>query len=268
MTDQNTASPVLVERDGHVMIVTINRPEVRNCVNAGVHIGIGEALEEAERDGDVRVVILTGAGDQAFCAGADLKAVARGEAVVPTDPRQAAWGFAGYVKHHISKPTIAAVNGVALGGGTEITLASDLAVAANTATFGLPEVKRGIIAGAGGAFRIAQQLPPKIGMELLLTGDAIKAARALELGLVNSVVPRSDLMDAALALAARIAVNAPLSVQASKRIAKGIRDGIVATDADFWEASSREGTAVFQSEDAREGPRAFAEKREPVWQAR
>jgi crotonobetainyl-CoA hydratase len=267
MTETN-APVVLTERADRVMIVTINRPEVRNCVNLAVHTGIGEALEEAERDPGVWAVILTGAGDKAFCAGADLKAVARGEKVVPDDPQRAAWGFAGYVKHHISKPTIAAVNGVALGGGTEITLASDLAVAASTATFGLPEVKRGIIAGAGGAFRIAQQLPPKIGLELLLTGDPISAERALELGLINAVVPPETLIEAALKLAARITVNAPLSVQASKRIARGIQDGHIVGEEAFWEATSREGQVLFTSEDAREGPLAFAEKRAPVWKAR
>lgn len=265
---ETTAPVVLVERADRVMIVTINRPDVRNCVNLAVHAGIGEALEEAERDADVWAVILTGAGDKAFCAGADLKAVARGEKLIPDDPVHAAWGFAGYVRHHISKPTIAAVNGIALGGGTELTLASDLAVAASTAIFGLPEVKRGILAGAGGAFRIAQQLPPKIGLELLLTGDPISAERALELGLVNAVVPPETLIEEALKLAARITVNAPLSVQASKRIARGIRDGRIAAEEACWEATSREGMALFTSEDAREGPLAFAEKRAPVWKAR
>ncbi|MEP7351375.1 MAG: crotonase/enoyl-CoA hydratase family protein [Sphingorhabdus sp.] len=259
---------VLVERQGHVQIITINRPDARNSVNAAVHLGIGEALESAEHDPEIRAVILTGAGDQAFCAGADLKALSRGERLFPEDKAKAAWGFAGFVRHPISKPIIAAVNGFALGGGTELVLASDLAIAAESAQFGLPEVKRGIIAGAGGAFRIAEQLPKKIAMEILLTGDPISAARALELGLVNQMVPAGGLMDAALALAARISINAPLSVQGSKRIALGIAEGKIETDDGNWAATNREFGVVMRSEDAKEGPRAFAEKRAPVWKAK
>ena len=141
---------VLTERRGRVLLITLNRPEARNAVNLAVTLGLGDALEEAERDRDVWAVIVTGAGDKAFCAGADLKALSRGERLGPTDPARAAWGFAGYVSHHVSKPTIAAVNGFAIGGGTEISLASDLVVAADTASFGLPEVKRGIYAARGG----------------------------------------------------------------------------------------------------------------------
>ena len=259
---------VLVAREGHVLIVTINRPEAMNAVDRAVHVGIGEALEQAEHDSGIRAVILTGAGARAFCAGADLKAVARGEALMPDDPVQRAWGFAGYVAHHIGKPTIAAVNGFALGGGTELTLASDLAIAAETASFGLPEVKRGIYAGAGGAFRLAAQLPRKIAMEMLLTGDPITAERALALGLVNAVVPADQLMQAALGLAARITANAPLSVQASKRIALGIEQGRIAEEAPRWAQNEAEGARLMRSADAAEGPRAFAEKRAPRWQAR
>jgi crotonobetainyl-CoA hydratase len=263
-----TPPAVLTERRGHVLIATINRPEVRNCVNLAVTTGLGDALEEAENDRDIWAVIVTGAGDKAFCAGADLKAVARGESLVITDKRRADWGFAGYVSHHISKPTIAAVNGFALGGGTEITLASDLAVAAETASFGLPEVKRGIYAGAGGVFRLPQQLPKKIAMELILTGEPISAQRAHELGLVNRVVSQADVLDAALELAERICVNAPLAVQASKRIANGIVDGHVAADDAFWASSTDEAQHLMRTRDASEGPRAFAGKRQPSWEAR
>ncbi|MGE3301557.1 MAG: enoyl-CoA hydratase-related protein [Hyphomonadaceae bacterium] len=259
---------VLVEREGHVLVVTINRPDQRNAVNKDVHLGIGMALEEADHDPNIWAVILTGAGDKAFCAGADLKAVSRGERLAPDDPAQQAWGFAGYVTHHISKPTIAAVNGFALGGGTEITLASDLAVAADTASFGLPEVKRGILAGAGGAFRLRAQLPPKIAMEMLLTGDPIPAPRALELGLINAVAPQAQTVEAALKLAARITVNAPLSVQASKRIALGMVKGRIAREDEGWALTRDEAAMVMRSEDAKEGPLAFAEKRAPVWKAR
>jgi len=262
------APAVLAERRGHVLILTINRPEARNAVNAAVHVGLGEGLEQAEADPEIRVVIVTGAGDQAFCAGADLKALSRGERLEPEDKAQRAWGFAGFVRHPIGKPIIAAVNGFALGGGTELALASDLVIAADHAQFGLPEVKRGIIAAAGGAFRIVQQLPQKVAMQLLLTGEPISAQRALDLGLSNEVVPLDRLMDTALDYAERIAVNAPLAVQASKRIAMGIAEGRIAGDDDYWEANKRETRTVFTSEDSREGPRAFADKRAPVWQAR
>lgn len=261
-------SPVLVERRGHVMIVTINRPEARNACNQAVWIAGGTALAEAEKDIEVRVVIVTGAGDQSFCAGADLKAISRGEAILPSDPVQASWGFAGVATHNISKPVIAAVNGTALGGGTELALSCDMIVAAESATFGLPEVKRGLLAGAGGAFRLVRQVPRKVGMEMLLTGEAITAARGLELGLVNRVVPRERLMEEALALAETIAANAPLSVQASKRVALNIVDGAMPDEAPLWAATTREQAKVSASDDAREGPRAFAEKRTPQWTGR
>ncbi len=266
MTDP--AREVLVERRGHVLLVTLNRPEARNAVNARVHVALGEALEQAEHDPEIRCVIVTGAGDKAFCAGADLVALSRGESLRPEDPAQAAWGFAGFVAHPISKPVIAAVNGFALGGGTEIALASDLVVAADSARFGLPEVKRGILAAAGGAFRLVRQIPQKQAMEMLLTGDPISADEAKALGLVNQVVPLDGLLDAAFALAERITVNAPLSVQASKRIALGIEDGRLPGDDPQWARNARETKAVFTSEDAKEGPKAFAEKRPPVWKAR
>ena len=206
-----TDTTILTERRGHVLIVTINRPEARNAVNAAVHIGIGTALEEAENDPEIRVVVITGAGDKSFCAGADLVALSRGESLYPDDPAQQAWGFAGMVSHPISKPIIAAVNGFAFGGGCEIALMSDIIVAADHAQFGLPEVKVGLFAAAGGAFRLAQQLPKKLAMEYMLTGDPIAAARAAEFGLVNHVVPLADLLPTALALADKIAANAPLS---------------------------------------------------------
>ncbi len=266
--DEAAPKAVLTVKRGNILVVTINRPEARNAVNAAVHVGLGEALEQAEHDPEIRVVILTGAGDQAFCAGADLKALSRGERLTPESKEQRAWGFAGVVRHPISKPMIAAVNGFALGGGTELALACDLVVAADHAQFGLPEVKRGIYAAAGGAFRITQQLPVKVAMEILLTGEPFSAHRALELGFANRVVPLDQLMDTATDLANRIAVNAPLSVQASKRIAMGIVEGQIASDDSFWEANNREGATVMRSEDAKEGPRAFAEKRTPVWQAK
>ncbi|CQD19622.1 enoyl-CoA hydratase, EchA1 [Mycobacterium lentiflavum] len=267
MTDADGASPaVLVERRGTVMVITINRPEARNAINAAVSIGVGDALEEAQHDAGVRAVVLTGAGDKSFCAGADLKAIARRENLY--HPDHADWGFAGYVQHFIDKPTIAAVNGTALGGGTELALASDLVVAHELAKFGLPEVKRGLIAAAGGVFRIVDQLPRKVAMELLLTGEPMTASDAWEWGLVNQVVKEGSVLDAALAMAARVTVNAPLSVQASKRIAVGVDDGVITGDEVGWERTVNEMRTLIRSEDAKEGPLAFAEKREPVWKAR
>jgi crotonobetainyl-CoA hydratase len=257
---------VLVERRGHVLLVTINRPQARNAVNTQVTLGIGEALDHAEADPDVWVVIVTGAGDKSFCAGQDLKEAAAG--IHLDDPRTTRWGFAGFVQHAISKPVIAAVNGFALGGGTEIVLASDLAVAVDSASFGLPEVKRGIYAGAGGAFRLGRQIPPKIAMEAILTGEPIPAATALQLGLVNRVVPAGGLLDAAFDLAERIMSNAPVAVQASKRIARGISDGAVTAERDDWDRSHAEGQVIITSADAAEGMRAFAEKRAPRWQGK
>jgi crotonobetainyl-CoA hydratase len=268
VVERGVAGSVAVERRGHVMVVTIDRPEAGNAVDLGVSTAIGAALEEADADPAVRAVVLTGRGDRFFCAGADLKALGRGEAIAPADERRAAWGFGGYVRHRISKPTVAAVNGMALGGGAELVLASDLAVASQTAVLGLPEVRRGLFAGGGGAFRLGRQIPPKIALELLLTGDVLSAARAGELGLVNRVVPQAAVLTEALELAGRIAANAPLAVQATKRLALGIEAGDAPGEAAHWARSDAETAAIFGTADLREGLRAFTERRAPDWQAR
>ncbi len=261
------APAVLAERRGNVLIVTINRPEARNAVNQAVSTGLGDALQQAQDDPEIWAVVVTGAGDKSFCAGADLKAISRGENIFHPDHPE--WGFAGYVQHFIDKPVIAAVNGTALGGGTELALASDLVVAQSTAQFGLPEVKRGLIAAAGGVFRIVDQLPRKVAMRLLLTGEPIGAEEAARWGLINEVVADgTSVLDAAVALAEAITVNAPLAVQASKRVAVGADEGAITAEADAWKRSNRAMRAVFSSEDAREGPMAFAQKRAPVWKAR
>ena len=256
----------LIERRGNTLIITINRPEARNAVNQAVSIGLGDALQQAQDDPEIWAVVLTGAGDKSFCAGADLKAISRGENIF--HPEHSEWGFAGFVQHFIDKPVIAAVNGTALGGGTELALASDLVVAQAGARFGLPEVKRGLVAAAGGMFRIIDQLPRKVAMALLLTGEPISAEEALRWGLINQVVPDGTVLDAALELAERITVNAPLAVQASKRVAAGADDGAITAEEDAWKRSNREMRVVFTSEDAMEGPMAFAQKRAPVWKAR
>lgn len=257
---------VLIETRDHVLVLTINRPEARNAVDGDVWFLIGDALEKAQDDPEIRCIILTGAGEVAFSAGLDLKALATGTLTIP--PSMAKYSFAGFVRHFTSKPVIGAVNGKALGGGTELALACDLIVATESASFGLPEVKRGLIAGGGGVFRITEVIPQKIALEMLMTGEPMSSAEAARWGLVNRVVPDGTALEGALALAAEIAKNAPLAVQASKRLAYRIVDGEPEGEARMWAENDREIGAVFASADASEGPRAFAEKREPVWQGR
>lgn len=250
---------------GRTMIVTIDRPEVRNAVDRRVAAALAAAFTQADADSDVWTVVLTGTGDRAFSAGADLKAVFRGEEV--HDPAHPEFGFGGIVRHDIAKPVIAAVNGLALGGGFEMVLHCDLAVAVESAVFGFPEARVGKMAAAGGAFRIGRQVPPKLAAELLYTATPIDAARALELGLVNEVVADGGALDAALALAERIHRNSPLSVRASKRALLGIDPG-VARDEDDWRRIAATDEALLRSPDAEEGVRAFVEKREPRWTGR
>jgi crotonobetainyl-CoA hydratase len=266
-----TAAPeskVLVEREGHVLVITLNRPAARNAVDGEVCDIVGGAVRDAATDSDVRAIVLTGAGTQSFCAGADLKAIARGDRTMAEGEEALRWSFAGFANHIIDKPTIAAVNGTALGGGLELALACDLVVVEEHAVFGLPEVKRGLVAGAGGAFRLLAQAAPKIAMELLLTGRSFDAHQALDWGLVNRVVPTGTSREAALELAGEIALNAPLAVQASKRLAYGIVDGTRPAEALSWQLTDAENAAIVLTEDAKEGPLAFAEKRQPTWQAR
>ncbi|MFS0900422.1 crotonase/enoyl-CoA hydratase family protein [Mycolicibacterium litorale] len=266
-TETSQAPAALTERRGSILIITLNRPEARNAVNGAVSTAVGDALQEAQDDPEVRAVVLTGNGPS-FCAGADLKAISRRENLFHPDHPE--WGFAGYVHHFIDKPTIAAVNGTALGGGSELALASDLVVAEERAKFGLPEVKRGLIAAAGGVFRIVEHLPRKVAMEMIFTGEPMTSADALKWGLINEVVPdgqEGGALDAAIALAERITVNAPLAVWASKRVAYGAEDGVIAAEEPSWARTVREMGAVLKSEDAKEGPLAFAEKRQPVWKA-
>jgi enoyl-CoA hydratase/carnithine racemase len=250
------------ERRGHVEILTINRPEARNAINGEVSQAMSSALDELENDDGCWVVILTGAGEKAFSAGMDLKAFASGEG---GSIMGAPGGFAGITQRSFSKPIIAAVNGAALAGGCEIMLACDLVVAADHATFGIPEVKRGLFAGAGGLIRLPKRLPLAIALELALTGESIDADRALALGLVNRVVPVGRLIEEAFALADLIADNAPLAVRWTKKVVVG---AVSVGDKEGWALNNEAVGIVFTSADAMEGPVAFAEKRKPRWQGK
>ncbi len=260
--NEQTEPVLLTERRGSTLILSINRPSAGNSVNPALAKSIDDALTMAEADDSVACVILTAAGNRFFCSGMDLKHLAAHGMEGTTFPGS---GFAGLTEREFCKPLICAVNGYALGGGTELALCCDLIIAAEHAQFGLPEVKRGIIAATGGPIRLMRAIPRAAAMEILLTGDAVSARRALELGLINRVVPAERLLDEALAMAERITVNAPLSVRGTKEIAcktygLSIEDAFVVSKG----ISARIGA----TEDAREGPRAFAEKRPPVWKGR
>lgn len=244
-----------VVEDG-VALITLNRPAARNAVDRAVAEGVAHALEAAECRADVRAGIVTGAGGH-FCAGMDLKAFLRGDVV-----RVPGWGFAGIAQAQLAKPWIAAVEGYALGGGFEIALACDLIVAAETARFGLPEVKRGLVANAGGLLRLPRQMPRRLAAELVLSGEMVPAAQLAAQGLINRVVAEGEALAAARRLAQAIAANGPLAVAASKRVMQESADW---PSAQMFERQSEITAPVFASDDAREGARAFAEKRTPAW---
>ncbi len=248
---------VHVRVDGHVQIVTIDRPQVRNAVDMAVAEGLAAAMRELDARDDLHVGILTGAGGN-FCAGMDLKAFAY-EGVEPAIEGR---GFAGLCEAPPRKPLIAAVEGHAVAGGFEIVLACDLVVAGRTASFGLPETKRGLVASSGGLMRLRHRLPANLAMEMALVGDPISAAQAQAWGLVNRLVERGEALAAALALARAIDANAPLAVAASKQI---VRDSRTWGDAEMFERQRPVARAVNGSADAREGAAAFAEKRGARW---
>jgi len=249
------ADEVLSEvRDG-VLIVTINRPEAKNAMSKAAAEGIAAAMDRLDAEDDLRVGVLAGAGGT-FCSGMDLKGFLRGES-----PSIEGRGFGGIVQKPPVKPLIAAVEGYALAGGLELMIACDLVVANKHAKFGIPEVKRGLVAAAGGVMMLPDQIPERVAMELALTGDFIGAERAYQLGLINRVVDGSAL-DAALELAARIAENGPLAVRVSKQILRESRGWSMD---ERYDRQAQLIGPVFVSADAREGSRAFAEKRKPNW---
>jgi enoyl-CoA hydratase len=251
--------PVVRERHGHVELVRLNRERVRNAIDSATARSLEATFDELTDDDEVWAVVLTGTGEKAFCAGMDLKAFASGEA---GEVLTAKGGFAGIAARKFPKPLIAAVNGVALAGGFEIVLACDLVVAAEHALFGIPEVRRGLVAAGGGLIRLARRIPPAIALELALTGESIDAHRALALGLVNRVVPSEAVVAEALALAGVICSNAPLAVRVSKELMKRSLD--LAED-DAWQLNGELTAPVLASSDAVEGAVAFAQKRPPVW---
>lgn len=255
---------VRLERTGAVLLITINRPDARNAINLDVTRGIGTAIENLKHDDSLLVGVLTGTGP-VFSAGMDLKAFAEGKPAILPDHQD--WGFAGIVRHACDKPVIAAVNGPAFGGGFEIVLACDIVLAADTARFGLPEVTRGLIAGGGGLPRLAQALPPNVANRLAFTGDPLSAEEALRWGLVSEVVDADGLVPSAVALAERIAANAPLSVRSTKRLLQRLAHESTWTD-ETWDIIEQEFADIATTEDSAEGARAFVEKRQPRWQGR
>jgi len=254
-----TEAAVLTETRDGVLLVTLNRPEQRNAVNRAVAEGIASALDRLDADATLRVGVLTGAG-KGFCAGMDLKAFVAGER-----PVVAGRGFAGIVQRASAKPLIAAVEGFAVAGGFEIALACDLIVAARGARFGIPEVKRGLVAAGGALLRLPQRIPYHLAMELALTGELVDAERMAEVGLVNRLVEPGSAVEGALSLAEAIAANGPLALAASKRIL--VEASSWPADA-VWERQFEISDPVRASEDAREGSLAFAEKRAPRWTGR
>ena len=249
------------ETDGNVALITMNRPEARNAVNGQVSKGLEDAIDRLEADDSLWLGILTHTGP-VFCAGADLKAVSQGRFRELATKRG---GFGGIVLRSRTKPLIAAIDGPALAGGTEIALTCDLRVASTAARFGLPEVKRSLIAAAGGLVRLPRTIPLAIAMEMVLTGEPISAERALELGLINELCEPGEALDAARRLAERVNANGPLAVRESRRL---VLEGFTQTDAEAMAAAGEAQMGLRSTEDFREGPLSFIEKRPPVWKGR
>src|SRR5919112_2473673 len=250
---------VLTERRGGVLVITLNRPEVRNAVNAALAEGVANALDELDGDDGLSVGILTGAGGF-FCAGMDLGAFVKGES-----PWYGDRGFAGIAQRSSRKPLIAAIEGFAVAGGFEVALACDLVVAAKGAKLGIPEAKRSLVAAGGALLRLPKRMPYHVVMELALTGDPMPAERFHEFGVVNRLTEPGGTLDEALELASALAKNGPLALTASKQI---VQEQFDWTSDEMWDKQGAISGSVFASEDAKEGATAFKEKRDPVWQGR
>jgi enoyl-CoA hydratase len=253
--EQANEPEVLVEQRDRILIITINRPKAKNAVNLAVAKGLAEAVDRLDGDAGLSVGILTGAGGS-FCAGMDLKAFARGEFPIVEGRGM------GFTERPPTKPLIAAVEGYALAGGTELALATDLIVASKDSAFGIPEVRRGLVAGGGGLLRLPQRIPSAIAMELALTGENLSAERAHALGMVNVLAEPGTALDEAIALAEKIAANGPLAVAVTKQIIVESRGW---SPDDFFAKQGVLLAPVFGSNDAKEGAIAFAEKRAPQW---
>ncbi|HEY4812386.1 MAG TPA: crotonase/enoyl-CoA hydratase family protein [Solirubrobacteraceae bacterium] len=257
--DANAEDPVLTERRGNVLLITLNRPQVRNAVNAALAAGVAGALDELDADDGLAVGVLTGAGGF-FCAGMDLGAFVKGES-----PWFGDRGFAGIAQRSARKPLIAAIEGFAVAGGMEIALACDLIVAAKGAKMGIPEAKRSLVAAGGALLRLPRRMPYHVVMELALTGDTMPAERFHEFGVVNSLAEPGAAVDVALELAGRLAKNGPLALVASKQI---LQEQFDWSSAEMWDKQGAISGPVFASEDSKEGANAFKEKRDPVWKGR
>jgi enoyl-CoA hydratase len=253
---------LVVEDRGSVRVLRLNRPEARNALNPALIGALGRALVAADDSPDVRAIVLTGTGDRAFCAGMDLRNFAEGGERGSDEDAMAAYGR--FTRGGLATPIIGAANATAVAGGFEILLACDLVVASEDAVFGIPEVKRGLLA-AGGGLHLGRRLPLAVALELGLTGDTIDARRAETVGLVNRVVPADKVLDAAVELAERIAANGPLAVKATKRVMYEVLD---VSREEAWELQQPYVAEVFASEDAKEGALAFVEKRAPNWQGK
>jgi enoyl-CoA hydratase len=254
-----TSEPVVAERRGSVLVITLNRPEVRNSVNAALAAGVAGALDELDGDEGLLVGVVTGAGGF-FSAGMDLGAFVKGES-----PWFGDRGFAGIAQRAARKPLIAAIEGFAVAGGMEIALSCDLIVAAKGAKLGIPEAKRSLVAAGGALLRLPRRMPYHVVMELALTGDTLPAERFHQFGLVNRLAEPGSALDAALELAGKLAENGPLALAASKQI---LQEQFDWSSSEMWEKQAAISGPVFVSEDAKEGASAFKEKRAPVWRGR